>query len=467
MSTQTSSGFDGPPCGHPLLSALALSAVLAGCSHAPPQSWRVEPVLRVAGSDARAAAQGWRALARQYEGEGRLAQAVEAQRRAAQADPGDAESLHALGVKLARRGELAQGIAALRLANEMAPRQPQLLNNLGYALQLSGQPDQAQAMYEAALLADPNYEHARKNLRKLAKAARAQPVAPAEAAAVADLPAVSDTSIASTASTASATAVAAALVPEPVLAPVPIEFSAAAPADAVPAPMPESAAAPAAEPMPDAPAAAPMPVLEAPELLQLQTQPNLPAMTLASADDAVAQVAEDAAGPHAAVDIDLTVAATEAPVVDLPAEPATAAAAVDAASVLDGVRVEIINGNGLVGAAGALRNWLGEQGVKTARLANLPPYDMARTIVVYSPGHAAQAMELARRLPLQSLVRAAPAQSIRSGLRVVIGHDLRISAALHQLANQVNAHPALKKEAAKAAAPADAVEAMQRSLARR
>ncbi len=441
MSTQTSSGFDGPPCGHPLLSALALSAVLAGCSHAPPQSWRVEPVLRVAGSDARAAAQGWRALARQYEGEGRLAQAAEAQRRAAQADPGDAESLHALGVKLARRGELAQGIAALRLANEMAPRQPQLLNNLGYALQLSGQPDQAQAMYEAALLADPNYEHARKNLRKLAKAARAQPVAPA--AAVADLPAVSDTSTASAASTA---AVAAALVPDPVLAPVPIEFSAAAPAGAVPAPMP---------------------VLEAPELLQLQTQPNLPAMTVASADDAVAQVAEDAAGPHAAVDIDLTVAATEAPVVDLPAEPAPAAAAVDAASVLDGVRVEIINGNGLVGAAGALRNWLGEQGVKTARLANLPPYDMARTIVVYSPGHAAQAMELARRLPLQSLVRAAPAQSIRSGLRVVIGHDLRISAALHQLANQVNAHPALKKEAAKAAAPADAVETMQRSLARR
>ena len=357
MNTHTSSGFDGPPSGRCLLTALALGAVLAGCSHAPPQSWRVEPVLRVAGSDGEAAAQGYRALARQYEGEGRMAQADQAHRRAAQAAPADAPSLHALGVQLARRGEWNQGIAALRLANQLAPGQARLLNDLGYALQLSGQSDQAQAMYEAALQVDPRYDRARNNLLRLVKA---PPIEPAAQIAW------------------------------------PTSVSTAVP-------------------------------------LQLQTQPNLPAMAQLTAQESLV----DAADAVDRVDIDVT----------QPARPATP---------LADVRVEILNGNGLIGAGGALRSWLSDQGVTTVRLANLQPYNMARTVVLYRPGHATQALELARRLPLPSEVLAVPDQSIRGDLRVILGHDLHGSAALDQLADQAGAHPALKA----------AAQARPRSLAR-
>ena len=390
MSTHdTSSGFDGLPSGKCLLTALALGAVLAGCSHAPPQNWRVEPVLRVAGSDGEAAAQGYRALARQYEGEGRMAQADQAHRRAAQAAPADAPSLHALGVQLARRGEWSQGIAALRLANQLAPGQARLLNDLGYALQLSGQSDQAQAMYEAALQIDPRYDRARNNLLRLAKAPPVEPAA-REMAAVQPQAAV-------------------------------------AAQGAVDAQIAWPTAASTAVP------------------LQLQTQPNLPAMAQLAAQEALVHGGGDpAAAPLAdaadavdRVDIDVT----------QPARPSTP---------LADVRIEILNGNGLIGAGGALRSWLSDQGVTTVRLANLQPYNMARTVVLYRPGHATQALELARRLPLPSEVLAVPDQSIRGDLRVILGHDLHGSAALDQLADQAGAHPALKA----------AAQARPRSLAR-
>lgn len=369
MSTHdTSSGFDGLPSGKCLLTALALGAVLAGCSHAPPQNWRVEPVLRVAGSDGEAAAQGYRALARQYEGEGRMAQADQAHRRAAQAAPADAPSLHALGVQLARRGEWNQGIAALRLANQLAPGQARLLNDLGYALQLSGQSDQAQAMYEAALQVDPRYDRARNNLLRLVKAPPLEPAAQ-EMAAVQPQAAVA-TQGAVDAQIAWPTAVSTA-VP-----------------------------------------------------LQLQTQPNLPAMAQLTTPESLV----DAADAVDRVDIDVT----------QPARPGTP---------LADVRIEILNGNGLIGAGGALRSWLSDQGVTTVRLANLQPYNMARTVVLYRPGHATQALELARRLPLPSEVLAVPAQSIRGDLRVILGHDLHGSTALDQLADQAGAHPALKAAA--------------------
>jgi hypothetical protein len=46
---------------------------------------------------------------------------------------------------------------------------------------------------------------------------------------------------------------------------------------------------------------------------------------------------------------------------------------------LDGVSIEILNGNGIGGATSRLQLWLRNQGIDAGRQANLPPYKTAHT----------------------------------------------------------------------------------------
>ena len=101
---------------------------------------------------------------------------------------------------------------------------------------------------------------------------------------------------------------------------------------------------------------------------------------------------------------------------------------------LDGVSVEVINGNGIGGSASRLRGWLQQRGISVGRLANLLPYNSLQTQVLYRPGKAEQARSMALRLPVVAHVLPAPAGSTRADLRVLIGRDVIYSAGCAELA---------------------------------
>ena len=93
------------------LGVLGLSACVAPAQREP---MRVAPNYRVEHAGP-GLAQGYAALARRYEGEGRGAEALQAWRKAVLAAPGDADLQNALGKAEARQGESAAAVAAFHI----------------------------------------------------------------------------------------------------------------------------------------------------------------------------------------------------------------------------------------------------------------------------------------------------------------------------------------------------------------
>ena len=238
--------------GRPL--ALTVALVLAGCATPPDPGappWRVQPLWRVDDAPLRGTAPGYAALGLKYDGEGRWLQAADAYRKAALADPANAEYRNALALALSRVAQRSTAVAA--------------------------------------------------------------------AAAAADAP---------------------------------------------------------------------------PARLVLQTTPTVPALTVVSAGDAVRT--------------------NEAVAVD----PVPAAAPAAAA------RVEIVNGNGMRGAAARVRDRLGEAAGPAARLSNRAPYLVQSTVIEYRPGCADQARAIARRMPISVQLVALSSLGAGADVRVVLGRDL-------------------------------------------
>lgn len=239
---------------------VAATAALLGCSSLTPAPWRVEPVYRVEGSGA-GTARGYLALARQYEGEQRTAQALDAYRKAAQAAPDDADVQNTLGLALARQAQYGPAVQALRRAVTLAPERAALLNNLGYALLLDGRAEEARAMFRLTLAVDPAHEMAARNLHwinqpQVATAAPAAPVAPAAPAAPSEDPSPLPPRLAEPPSLQSA-AVQQTVMPLAVAAPEPVVPPVSMPAAVPwPAPLAATTAATAAPVVPMAPAAA-------------------------------------------------------------------------------------------------------------------------------------------------------------------------------------------------------------------
>lgn len=159
------------PVDHPALNCrpVALAAallVLAGCASPPPEAWRVVPSYRISHAGL-GMAQGYAALARQYEGEGRWEDALQAWRKAAADAPDDADILDGLGIALSGQGRLDEAVATLHRAAEGAPASARRFNNLGYALMLSGRNDEARNVLHRAVALDPGHAAARANLGKL------------------------------------------------------------------------------------------------------------------------------------------------------------------------------------------------------------------------------------------------------------------------------------------------------------
>jgi Flp pilus assembly protein TadD len=342
---------------------------LIGCTTLPATSWQVQPAFRIVDGGP-SAVPGYLALARQHEAGGRPAQALAAYQKAANAAPQDADLQNTLGLALARGGQFELAVVALRRAVALAPGRAQLLNNLGYALLLAGRHDEARRMLSLTLAVDPTHELARRNLGHIDQAGPALAGGPAvnEAARV-EAPGPS-TQRADTG--ADRRPVAGADVP-------PAMAMAAAP------PQGKDAAATAA----------------------------VPTATAAATAATVATVA------NVATIANVANVATVATVASVPAVPARQH------PDWRGVSIEIVNGNGVDGAAARLGRLLRVEGLHVGRLANRLPYDTPRTMLLYRSEKAELARAMARRLPVQVTVAPAPAASSRADLSLLLGHDLR------------------------------------------
>lgn len=85
------------------------------------------------------------------------------------------------------------------------------------------------------------------------------------------------------------------------------------------------------------------------------------------------------------------------------------------------VRLEILNGNGRPGMAGALARSLAGRAVRVTRTGNAPSFQVARTRVQYRPAQAQAARLLARQLG--PAIEVEPANCPNSELRLILGRD--------------------------------------------
>lgn len=85
------------------------------------------------------------------------------------------------------------------------------------------------------------------------------------------------------------------------------------------------------------------------------------------------------------------------------------------------VRLEILNGNGRPGMAGALARSLAGRALRVTRTGNAPSFQVAHTRVQYRPAQAQAARLLARQLG--PAIEVEPANCPNSELRLILGRD--------------------------------------------
>lgn len=88
-------------------------------------------------------------------------------------------------------------------------------------------------------------------------------------------------------------------------------------------------------------------------------------------------------------------------------------------------KLEVSNGNGVLGLAKRTAGQLASAGLPATRLTNQRPFEQARTEVQYRDGYAAEAAELAGKL--QYPARIVPSNDLARGVdvRLVLGKDVR------------------------------------------
>ena len=97
-------------------------------------------------------------------GLGRAEEAVEAYRQAVSLAPSDANAHNNLGAALRELGRFEEAVAAHLRALELRPGHAPAANNLGIALREAGRPDEAEAAYRQAIALDPGFADAYANL---------------------------------------------------------------------------------------------------------------------------------------------------------------------------------------------------------------------------------------------------------------------------------------------------------------
>lgn len=404
---------------HPLPALLA-TLVLAACSTAPnmpDKAWKVSPVQTVRHGDG-VRADGYFALGRVREGQGAYVKAMEAYRKAIDADPAYAAAWNALGVLQVQHGAREEGIRSIEQAVRLSPATSHFYNNLGYALMLGKRHDTAAVALQRAVELDPANRRAWRNLASLWEGQ-----GNAEQAAIAEAKA-------SGAAIPTRTARAAAAEPERLAAPQAAPVIAVAPpavqpveisrvgAEALP---PLSLQGRSAVPAEHAPTAAAPSVQTAPEAVLIKVADNVFELRNAPVTrvEAIAEAAEiiRATAP-------VRNAATPKP-----------PEGVKAAAVLPQVRVaryEITNGQGGEGLARRLAAILGKDGFKRPRLTNHTDFEQAVSYVEYREGYREQATAFAALLPFRPTLRPAES-SLIVDVRLMLGKDLNTADACEAL----------------------------------
>lgn len=112
------------------------------------------------------------ALAHHHHVAGRMQEAERLYRLALEAEPGNADVLHLLGLSCYRRGDIAAAVPFIRQAIAIRPSLAEAHNNLGAALESLGRLEEAIACYERATALKPNFGEALNNLGRTLQAER-------------------------------------------------------------------------------------------------------------------------------------------------------------------------------------------------------------------------------------------------------------------------------------------------------
>jgi hypothetical protein len=89
-------------------------------------------------------------------------------------------------------------------------------------------------------------------------------------------------------------------------------------------------------------------------------------------------------------------------------------------------RIEIANGNGVIGMAARLGAFLRANGlVDRAMLSNVLPFNISTTVVHYRAGFRGAAEQIVARAPFRMELAAEAGGAVNADIRVVLGHDVR------------------------------------------
>lgn len=384
-----------------LVAALGMSA---GCSTQTSMS-------QSQARPAAASADAQYALGRYYQGQQRYELAIDAYRRALDANPAHAGAHNGLGASLLLAGRGAEAIEQFKAGLRHQPASAALWNNLGYAYALNGESGLAEMAYKQSLKLDPTDYKTSTNLAAVQQAiqpaaavaqapvkSQATQAAPVETRVVAVYP--------SPASAASA-AVAEPAPAQPASEPVMASLSMAKVVAVQPATAPISTAPISAEPAPKSqpvavPAAAPV---AAPAVKVVEVAPRVYEMKLRDTNTQAAAPAAVAGAAHLSV-----------PLRD---------AAIQMASLNPADFVlEIRNGNGVRHMALRTSRYLADYGYSTSRLTNQRGFNVKVTRIFYLPGYMEQATQLLAHLPKDTVLTET--SNLRRGthVRVVLGKDM-------------------------------------------
>ena len=368
-----------------LRAAIFAAPLLAvtGCATTPttqPAAWKVEAVFNV--SNAGGISEAHYSIGRRHDRAQAWAMAVESYRKAVSVDAHNVEAHNALGVALSRAGQHDEAVASLRLAVALDPGRAHLRSNLGNALLRAGRSQEAIGELKQALAQDARDAIARANLRLAV--AQNDPTAFAR----------NNTGAAWSGPQT-----------QPVADSTPIALSAKVPAKRFTTVLSVDLDAPASgSTVTSVPVSMPL-------TMQVFDAPSVPSLEVPVTHtfESLTVLAGQASSP---------LPPTSVPATGLELYPPTFAASATP-------RIDIVNGNGVIGMAARLSAFLRANGlVHRALLSNAMPFNISSTVVHYRAGFRDAAQQIVARAPYRMELAAQAGGAVNADIRVVLGRDV-------------------------------------------
>ena len=371
----------------PMFRAATFVATLlgvAGCATSQPTqpaAWKVEPVFNV--SNAGGISEAHYSIGRRHDRAQAWTIAVESYRKAVSVDAHNVEAHNALGVALSRAGQHDDAVASLRLAVALDPGRVHIRSNLGNALLRAGRSQEAIGELKQALVQDPRDAIARANLQLA--------VAQNDSTAFARGDSGADSSAPQTQAVTDSTPVApAAQVPAN-------RFTTVVPVH------------------PDTPASGSTVtsvLVSVPLTMQVFDAPSVPSLEVPvthTSESLTVLAGQGSPPPPTSGHSPATASELYLPTFAASAPP----------------RIEIANGNGVIGMAARLSAFLRANGlVHRALLSNAMPFNISSTVVHYRAGFRDAAQQIVARAPYRMELAAQAGGAVNADIRVVLGRDV-------------------------------------------